>query len=161
MLTRPSFQVRLSTATAKNKNPSAEEEHSEPIPVVVRVTPSNGGPVSPTAIDPARIRSITAAVAESPTASQRNEFHPIMLAKIAQLSNTMGQHYPTYRTGVNGGPVLPPPGLSNSQIQQWLLANPQAKAQLETILGSGSDPVTPSDPLNTTVSSPLRPCAVC
>jgi hypothetical protein len=153
--------VRLSTATAKNKNPNADEEHTEPIPVVVRVTPSNSGPVSPTAIDPTRIRSITSSVADSPTASQRNEFHPIMIAKIAQLSNTMGQHYPTYRTGVNGGPVLPPPGLSNNQIQQWLQSNPQAKSQLEAILGSGGDPVAPSDPLNTTVSIPFLPCTLC
>ncbi|KIM20034.1 hypothetical protein M408DRAFT_82634, partial [Serendipita vermifera MAFF 305830] len=58
--------------------------------------------------------------------------------------------------------------MSNAQIQQWLIANPHAKAQLETILGGSIGPLTgdlngtpgpvehkpnvpPSDPLNTTV----------
>lgn len=76
-----------------------------------------------------------------------------MLAKIAQLSNTMGQHYPAYRAGVNG-PVLPPSGMNMAQIQQWLIANPQARGQLETILGNGNES-TQSDPLNTTVRVPL------
>lgn len=167
----PFFPVRLSTATAKNKNPTADEEHSEPIPVVVRVTPSTlGGPVSPTTIDPARIRSITSAVAEASPTSSRGGGGPgggggangggdvsIMLAKIAQLSNTLGQHYPAYRTAA----ALPPPGLSNAQIQQWLVQNPQAKSQLEVLLGNsisigptsggGESVVPPSDPLNTTV----------
>ncbi|KIM21689.1 hypothetical protein M408DRAFT_29333, partial [Serendipita vermifera MAFF 305830] len=182
--------MRLSTATAKNKNPAGDEEHVDAhntnnIPVVVRVTPSTlsptgstpSGPVSPKSIDPARIRSITSAVAESAappssapssasSTSQRvtGEHQASMFAKIAQLSNTLGQHYPAYR----GGPVLPPPGMSNAQIQQWLIANPHAKSQLETILGGSIGPLTgdlngtpgpvehkpnvpPSDPLNTTV----------
>ncbi|PVF99527.1 hypothetical protein CPB86DRAFT_703059 [Serendipita vermifera] len=146
--------MRLSTATAKNKNVTTDDENTETMPVVVRMTPSSG-PVSPPA-DPSRIRSVTSVVAEGAASrnSQRGEYHPIMLAKIAQLSNTMGQYYPAYRAGANGatgGPVLPPPGLSTSQIQQWLHANPQARSQLETILGSGNDPIVPSDPLNTTV----------
>jgi hypothetical protein len=150
--------VRLSTATAKNKNVTTDDENTETMPVVVRMTPSSG-PVSPPA-DPTRIRSVTSVVAEGAANrnSSRGEFHPIMLAKIAQLSNTMGQYYPSYRAGVNGatgGPVLPPPGMSTAQIQQWLHANPQARTQLETILGSGNDPIVPSDPLNTTVCDSL------
>lgn len=143
--------MRLSTATAKNKAGGADEEHQEPMSVVVRVTPAtSGGPLSPKSIDPSKIRSITSAVAEGAASrpSQRGEFHPMMLAKISQLANTMGQH-PGYRGGVAS--VLPPPGLSNSQIQQWLHDNPQARAQLETLLGNGNDPLVPSDPQNTTV----------
>ncbi|KAG8805437.1 RRM protein, partial [Serendipita sp. 399] len=177
--------MRLSTATAKNKATSAEDEHAETIPVVVKVpTPTvsspTKGPISPRVIDPAKIRSITTAVAESaasrpvggPSSQQQrvDAFSPTMIAKIAQLSNTMGQHYPAYRSG---GPFLPPPGLSNAQIHQWLVANPQAKTHLETVLGGsettspggsesalgggggsaagGGGSVAPSDPMNTTV----------
>lgn len=149
--------MRLSTATAKNKNTNLEEDTSEPIPVVVRITPSNNGPSSPSHLDPSRIRSITTAVAEGASARspQRNEFHPVLLAKISQLSNTLGSHFPAYKSGFSGNgapPVLPPPGLNTQQIQQWLVANPQPRAQLESILGNGNDPLAPSDPLNTTVS---------
>lgn len=154
--------MRLSTATAKNKNTSLDEETSEPLPVVVRITPSNNGHVNPSNLDPSRIRSITTAVAEGATARspQRNEFHPVLLAKVSQLSNTLGNHFPAYKSGFpgNGAPsVLPPPGLNTQQIQQWLVANPQARTQLESILGNGNDPLAPSDPLNTTV----RPTTYC
>jgi hypothetical protein len=166
--------VRLSTATAKNKGATADEEHTDHIPLIVRVTPnipatastttssstspnsnppSSAGPIPPSTLDPGRIRSITAVVADqaaSKSPTNKSEFSPVMIAKIAQLSNTMGQHYPAYRAGVNG-PVLPPAGLNMSQIQQWLVANPQARNQLETILGAGNEVSTQSDPLNTTV----------
>ena len=148
--------VRLSTATAKNKLGGTDEEQVEPVmPVVVRVPPTpSGGPISPKSIDPSKVRSITSAVAEGAASrpAQRGESHPMMLAKISQLANTMGQHYPGYHGNVPGVPsVLPPAGLTNAQIQQWLQANPQARAQLETMLGNGNDPLVPSDPQNTTV----------
>jgi hypothetical protein len=153
----PCLPVRLSTATAKNKSTNPEEDVNEPIPLVVHTTPSSNGLVSPSSLDPSRIRSITTAVAEGASARspQRNEFHPVLLAKIAQLSNTLGNHFPAYKNGFSGNgapPVLPPPGLNTQQIQQWLSANPQARNQLETLLGNWNDPLAPSDPLNTTVS---------
>ncbi|KAG8796539.1 RRM protein [Serendipita sp. 398] len=180
--------MRLSTATAKNKAAAADEEHGETIPVVVKVPTSSvssptKGPISPRAIDPAKIRSITTAVAESAALrpstlplhqqqQQRNDaFSPTMIAKIAQLANTVGHgpQYPPYRSGV--AQFLPSPGLSNAQIRQWLMENPQAKSQLESVLGgsgntspggndntsgsitggSGGGSMSPSDPMNTTV----------
>ncbi|KIM19888.1 hypothetical protein M408DRAFT_172132 [Serendipita vermifera MAFF 305830] len=96
---------------------------------------------------------------------RKGELRSNMFAKIAQLSNTLGQHYSAYR----GGLVLPPPGMANAQIQQWLIANPHAKTRLETILSGSISPLTgdmngnpgtpveykpnvpPSDPLNTTL----------
>lgn len=175
--------MRLSTATAKNKNVNPDEEHPEHIPVVVRPTPAlstsstgtstsasptSSGPIPPSSLDPNRVRSITASVADraATKATDKGEFSPIMLAKIAQLANTMGQHYPAYRAGVGIGgpngqnPVLPPPGLSVAQIQQWLVANPQARQQLEPLLG-GNEGNPPSDPLNTTVRCRLWPRLAC
>ena len=153
----PLSQVRLSHATAKNKAASADEEAPDTVPVTVRKT-SNAPVVAPTLVDPTtmqRLRSVTSTVADSQISKNnyRNELHPSLVARIAQLSNTMaqhGQHRPQGPYPSNPG-ILPPPGLTPAQIQHWAHQNPHTRTVLEHLLGGAPDPSAPSDPLNTTV----------
>ena len=151
------FSVRLSHATAKNKAASTDEEAPDTVPVTVRKT-GNTPVVAPTLVDPTtiqRLRSVTSTVADSQISKNnyRNELHPSLVARIAQLSNTMaqhGQHRPQGPYPNNPG-ILPPPGLTPTQIQQWAHQNPHTRTVLEHLLGGAPDPSAPSDPLNTTV----------
>lgn len=156
--------VRLSHATAKNKAAAADEEAPDTVPVTVRKA-SNIPVVAPTLIDPTtmqRLRSVTSTVADSQISKNnyRNELHPSLVARIAQLSNTMaqhGQHRPQGPYPNNPG-ILPPPGLTPAQIQQWAHQNPHTRTVLEHLLGGAPDPSAPSDPLNTTVCiNPRQP----
>jgi hypothetical protein len=106
--------------------------------------------IGPTVVQ--RLRSVTGTVADSQISKNnyRNELHPSLVARIAQLSNTMaqhGQHRPQ-------GPYPNDSGiLSLAQIQQWAHQNPTLVPCLSTC-SEGLQTESPFGPAQRCVPTP-------
>ena len=124
------ISVRLLHATAKNKAATAHDQHSPQ----GRQYPGSRPP-----------RSVTSTAADSQISKNnyRNGLHPSLVARIAQLSNTMVQHSDHRLQGPHPASCLPLG--SPARIQQCAHQNSHPRTVVEHMLSGAPDPSTPSD----------------